>query len=92
MAARKRLALVAFERGEGPWNIAKGNESAVVVHPVLAGEEVTLEVDGQIGKLHCPSGLTPIKLRKGDRFRFVKTVPQGVTPSRTCVELIVTYG
>lgn len=86
---RKRLALVSFEKGDGPWLVAKGDEDQVAVHPVLVGEQVSLELDKPAGIIHCQAGLTPIQLVRGQRYRFIKKVPEGATPSKTCVEVIL---
>lgn len=87
---RKRLALVAFERGEGSWLIAKGDEDKVAVGPVLEGEQVSLELDGlKPSVIQCQAGLTPVEFRRGQRYRFVKKVREGVVPSKTCVEVLL---
>jgi len=86
---RKRLALVAFEQGDGPWLVAKGDEDRVAVHPVLVGEQVSLELDKPSGIIHCQAGLTPIELKRGQRYRFTKKVPEGAVPSKTCVEVFL---
>jgi hypothetical protein len=87
---RKRLALVAFEQGEGPWLVAKGDEDRVAVGPVLEGEQVSLVVDGPTPTvIHCEAGLTSVTLRRSQRYRFVKQVREGITPSKTCVEVLL---
>lgn len=87
--SRKRLALVAFEQGDGPWLFAKGDEDKVAVNPILVGEQVSLELDKPSGIIHCQAGLTPVNLRPGQRYRFVKRVPEGAVPSKTCVEVLL---
>lgn len=87
--ARKRLALVAFEKGEGVWVNGKGDESAVWVTQLLEGEQIWLEVDGLSDTTILQTGLSPVSIPKGAKYRFVKTVPDGLTPSKTCVEVII---
>lgn len=84
---RKRMAVAAFEQGEGPWVVATGKETAVKVSPFKDGEMVSLEVDGLVGYHHLMAGLSPITFAKGQKYRIHKTVEAGVRPSRTCVEI-----
>lgn len=86
--ARKRLALVAFEEGEGTWLIAKGDEEGVAVNPLFEGEQVSLHIYGLTDIVICQAGLTPVSIKRGHRYRFVKVVPDGTTPSKTCVEVL----
>lgn len=87
--ARRKLALVAFEQGIGPWVRAQGNEREVNVVTLKDGERVSMEVEGLVGYYHCVAGLTPIQLVEGQMYRFHKTVPEGVKPSKTCVEVML---
>lgn len=87
--ARRRLALVAFEHGEGVWLAGKGDEEAVRVHPLFEGEQVILEIDGLSDTVLLQGGLSPVSIQAGVRYRFVKKVPEGAVPSKTCVEVIV---
>lgn len=89
MAQRRKLALVAFEQGEGPWIIALGTEHQVQVTNLKDGEQLGLEVDGLVGKIHCFAGLTSIHLEKDWKYRFTKSVPEGWKPSKTCVEVLL---
>lgn len=87
--ARKKLALMAFEAGEGPWVRATGEESGVKVSLLKDGESVGMEVEGAIGATHCFTGTTAIQLLAGQMYRFVKRVPEGSKPSKTCVEVLL---
>lgn len=87
--ARKKLGLVNFMQGEGPWIRATGFEREVKVTTLKDGEQVGLEVEGQIGSVHCLAGLTPVHLHEGWMYRFVKQVREGVRPSKTCVEVML---
>lgn len=87
--ARKKLALVAFEQGEGPWVRATGDERAVQVSTLKDGEQVSMWVEGSIGGVHCSTGLTAIQLQAGQMYSFHKTVPEGTKPSKTCVEVLL---
>lgn len=86
---RKKLALLAFLEGEGPWIRAQGNESGAQVRGMEAGEEVCLEIEGEIGKIQLASGVNRISLKAGQMYRFTKQVPKGQKPSKTCVEVIL---
>lgn len=87
--ARKKLALLAFMEGDGPWIRAKGNESGVQVHGLNAGEDLCLEIEGKIGGMHLMAGVQHIELKEGQMYRFVKHVPEGQKPSKTTVEVIL---
>lgn len=89
MAQRRKLALLGFEQGEGPWITALGSEREVRVTPLKDGESVSLEVEDQIGYQHCFTGTTTIQLSEGCRYRFLKKVPEGVKPSKTTAEVLL---
>ena len=91
VVARKKLALVAFERGDGPWIRAEGNEREVSVLSLNAGEKLGMEIEGAVGCRHLHVGLNPLKLVEGQMYRFTKEVPDGERASKTCVE-ILTHG
>lgn len=86
---RKKLALLAFECGEGPWIRANGNESGAQVRGLEEGEELCLEIEGLDGGLQLRSGVNRITLQARQMYRFTKKVREGQKPSRTCVEVLL---
>ena len=90
--ARRKLALVGFERGAGPWIRATGHENGVWVPELKDGELVCMEVENLLGYQHCFAGMTAIRLSAGQMYRFLKTVREGVKPSKTSVEVILNGG
>ena len=86
---RKKLALLAFEQGEGPWIRAQGNESGAQVYGLEEGERLYLEIEGLIGGLHLHIGINKLRLEKGLVYRFTKRVPEGQKPTKTSVEVIL---
>jgi hypothetical protein len=83
------MGMAAFEQGEGPWVVATGKETAVRVGPLKEGEMLSMEVEGLLGFRHLLLGVSPIQLKKGQRYRFIKKIPENARPSRTCVEVIL---
>jgi hypothetical protein len=84
---RKRLALVGFEKGDGPWIRARGDERQIGVTALKEGEELCLEVEGSSETLALKAGLNTISLEAGQMYRFTKKAPEW--PSKTCVEVIL---
>lgn len=84
----KKLALVAFEKGEGPWIRARGDEYAAVVKPLADGEVLLLEKQNN-SIFALPMGETLIRLERHQMYRFVKTVPEGQKPTKTSVEIMI---
>lgn len=85
----KKLALLAFEQGEGPWIRARGNESGAQVRGLDAGEQLCLEIEGRSGGLQLQAGVNRIVLIAGQMYRFTKLVPEGKKPSKTSVEVLL---
>lgn len=83
--------MVAFEEGEGPWTLTKGNECGVQVLGLKDGESLHLETDsGSSGtSIQFSSGVTAIFPANSKRYRFVKKVPEGIAPSKTSVEVLI---
>lgn len=86
---RKKLALLAFEVGEGPWIRARGNESGAQVRGLGEGEQLCLEIEGAVGGILLQPGVNRITLKPDQMYRFTKKVPEGQRPSKTCVEVIL---
>lgn len=88
-----RVALVACsESTEGPWTLAKGNESGIKIVHLLEGERVSLEVkvDGIYGVATFDQpGSFPLPWSRFDKYRIVKEVDSGVRGSPTTVEVIL---
>lgn len=89
---RKRLGIIAFHKGEGPWILAKGDERGLQISGLKVGEVLLLESEIKDQRN------VPLALSEGNfldfpdritRYRFVKTVEAGVTPSSTCVEVVL---
>lgn len=90
---RTRLGILGFYSGTGPWLTVKGDEQGVSVSGLKEGESLLLEA------YRDEQQLVPIALNKGDfldfppkatKYRFVKEVQQGVPPSSTCVQVLIT--
>ena len=88
-----RVALVACsESTEGPWTLAKGNESGIKIIHLVEGEHVELHME--IGEVKDHSvflspGVFPLPWRRMDRYRVCKHVKDGVSPSPTTVEIVL---
>lgn len=91
--ARTRVCLLSWERGEGPWINATGEEELVRVGQLKTGEHVALEVMGLLGIVHCQLGVTPVSLVMRAKYRFIKWLDEGIaTPSKTSVEVVFSDG
>lgn len=95
--AKKRLALVACkDAAEGPWTLAKQNETDIKVMLLGQGESVVLEMSS--GNLsdrfeYFKDGTYPWPNTKyvPERYRIIKEVDNEVEPARraTCVEVFL---
>lgn len=88
-----RLALVACVGShEGPWTLAKGNETAVKIVGLGEGEHVVL--DCKIGELQESTifdegGVFPLPLRRMEKYRLRKVVNGCKQSKPTTVEMIL---
>jgi hypothetical protein len=88
-----RVALVACsETTEGPWTLAKGNESGIKIVHLCEGERVRLEVDvagTSSTKTFDQSGSYPLQIDIFNKYRVIKEVDPEVRGSPTTVEIIL---
>lgn len=90
---KTRVAIVAMRSAsEGPWTLARGNESGVRIVHMVRGERV--RVDMVIGDLsdsvHFDSpGTFPLPWKRFDRYRVSKLLEDGIDPAPTTVEIIL---
>lgn len=91
----KRLIALSIEgTWSGEWQLASGNEKAVIAGPIGKGEKVWLEVEVCEGPLRTLRKLllsaTPTPLRGViSRYRVVKESSREVERLRTTVELLL---
>jgi len=88
-----RLALIGCRAPhEGPWTIAKGNESRIEVFGLGQGESIRLEmeIDGSL-KTHdyLQSGLHLWPDPRSSRYRVCKVVSDGSPRTPTTVRILL---
>lgn len=88
-----RVALVAcMNAAEGPWTLAKGNETGVKIVHLVDGERVGVEMKiGDLSDTHFFGlpGTFPLPWKRMERYRVIKQVDDGVRPSPTTVEIVL---
>lgn len=92
--ANKRLALVAcLSDAEGPWTLAKGNETGLCIYPLNEGEMIYLDIvetDGSQASIKYGStGILELSFERITKYRVRKTVEPGAERSPTTVEVML---
>lgn len=92
--ANKRLALVAcLGDAEGPWTLAKGNESGLSIYPLNEGETIWLDVVGKDGSTaniaHRSTGMFSLSFEDFAKYRIRKQVNGAAVRSYTTVEVLL---
>lgn len=88
-----RMALVAcIDATEGPWTLAKGNETGIKIVCLGEGERVGLRMEVEDVSdiaIFDSAGSYPFPWQGIKRYRVVKEVDDGVKGSPTTVEIIL---
>lgn len=92
--ARTRVALVAcMSATEGPWTLAKGNESGIEIIHLLEGERIRLDIEVEkslTSLFFAEPGSYPVGFMDAERYRVSKELGDEVDrPAPTIVRILL---